>query len=167
MAISINWGTKVITVPQADLTLISGVKYSLDVDVFRLALKDLEDSVEGMPFPSTHNHNTTVTVGGVTLARTVEIINGYTVSFEDTGTPYQVKLEGANNNILDVANIVANVNIASTNSAGLVEVESTAASLDAIAGAVWDAILSSHVTADTFGDRVQKLLTISKFLGLK
>jgi len=137
MAISINWGTKVISVPQSYLTFVSGVKYTLDVDAFRLDLKDIEDSEEGMAFDKTHNHNTSVTVGGVTLARVVEIINGYTISFEDTGTPYQVRLEGANNNILDVANIIANVNIASTNSAGLIEVD-TGGSAAIVAAAVMD-----------------------------
>lgn len=123
MAISIDWGTKIITVEQADLTNISGANYSLDVDVFRLALKDLEDSEEGIAFPMTHNHVAPISVGGVTLARVIEIINGYTISFEDTGTPYSVRLDGANNNIADVANLIANVSIRSSNSAGLIQVD--------------------------------------------
>jgi hypothetical protein len=123
LAISIDWGTKIITVEQADLTNISGANYSLDVDVFRLALKDLEDSEEGIAFPMTHNHVAPISVGGVTLARVVEIINGYTISFEDTGTPYSVRLDGANNNIGDVANLITNVSIRSSNSAGLIQVD--------------------------------------------
>lgn len=123
MAISIDWGTKIITVEQADLTNISGANYSLDVDVFRLALKDLEDSEDGIAFPMTHNHVAPISVGGVTLARVIEIINGYTISFEDTGTPYSVRLDGANNNIADVANLIANVSIRSSNSAGLIQVD--------------------------------------------
>ena len=162
MAISIDWGTKIILVPQADLTSLGGSRYSLDVDAFRLALKDLEDSFDGMAFPATHNHNTTVTVGGVTLARVVEIINGYTISFEDTGTPYSVRLEGANNNILDVANIIANVNIASTNSAGLV-----ATSSGGSAENPWAALLSANQTAGTFGKKIQDLLTRNFYLGTK
>jgi hypothetical protein len=117
MAISINWGTKVINVPQADLTLISGSLYELDVDTFRLSLKDLEDDEAGMPFLRTHNHNTEVTVGGVTLARVVELINDYTVTFGDG--QYAVRLVGANSNIPDVAN-VNQVSIRSQNSAGLI-----------------------------------------------
>ena len=116
MAISINWATKVISIPQSDLTSLGGTAYALDVDTFRLALKDLEDSDEGMIFLMTHNHNPPVSVGGVTLARVVEIINGYTISFQDTGTPYSVRLDGANNNIADVANLIANVSIRSNNS---------------------------------------------------
>jgi hypothetical protein len=120
MAISVDWPNKIINVPQADLSLVSPGAYELDVDVFRLALKDLEDG-EGMPFPDTHQHNTTVTIGGVTLARVVEIINGYTVTFEDG--QYAVNLVGANNNISDVAN-VNQVSIRSGNTAGLVQVSS-------------------------------------------
>jgi len=117
VAISITWATKVIYVPQADLTFISGVLYELDVNVFRLALKDLEDDEEGMAFVDTHRHNTEVTLGGVTFARTVEIINGYTVEFEDG--QYTVRCVGANHNIADVK--VANqVSLIIGNSAGLI-----------------------------------------------
>jgi len=119
MAITINWATKVISVPQADLTLISGVLYELDIDVFRLTLRNLEDNADGMSFDQTHLHNTTVTVGGVTLARVIEIINGYTITFEDG--QYAVLLTGANSNISDVVN-VNQVSIRSQNSAGLVQV---------------------------------------------
>lgn len=121
MAITIDWGTKVISVPQADLTLISGSLYELDVDSFRLTLKDLEDDEDGMPFLRTHNHNTEVTLAGVTFARTVEIINGYTITFEDA--QYRVRLAGANNNISDVTN-VNQVSLIVQNSAGLITVSS-------------------------------------------
>ncbi len=123
MAISINWATKVITVPQADLTLVSAGLYELDVDAFRLALKNLEDSDEGMSFPDTHRHNTQVVLSGVTYARTFEIINGYTVTFQDTGTPYTVRCAGANHNIADVKN-VNQVSLIVGNSAGLITVAS-------------------------------------------
>ena len=122
MAISINWLTRVITVPQADLTLISGTRYRLDVDAFRLALKDIEDSDEGMAMPDTHSHATQRTLSGVTYARQLEIINGYTVTFEDVGTPYRVECVGANHNIADVQN-TNNVSLVIGNSAGLIVVE--------------------------------------------
>lgn len=123
MAISINWATKVITVPKADMTLITLTPYEireLDIDAFRLELKALEESEIGMIFPRTHNHNTAVSLGGVTLARVVEIINGYTITFEN-GT-YIVNLANANSNILDVANY-NNVQIRANNSAGLIQVD--------------------------------------------
>lgn len=121
MAISITWATKVINVPQSFLTPLGGTNYQLDTNAFRIALKDLEDDELGMAFPKTHNHNTTVTIGGLQYARTLEIINGYTVTFEDVGSPYKVFLVGSNNNILDVTNL-NNVSVAPSNSAGLINI---------------------------------------------
>ena len=120
MAITINWTTKVISVPKADLTLIQSTPTEireLNLNDFRLTLKDLEDSEEGMPYLDTHSHNAPVDVGGVSLARVVEIINGYTVTFEDD--QYAVNLVGANSNVGDVVN-VNQVSVRSANSAGLV-----------------------------------------------
>ena len=122
MSISIHWPTKVINVPQGDLTLVSGTLYELDVNVLRLALKDLEDGEEGMPYPTTHNHNTELTLSGVTYARSVEFINGYALTFEDTGSPYTVRCVGANHNLADVTNYTSEVSLIIGNSAGLIVV---------------------------------------------
>lgn len=151
MAITINWATKVIAVPQADLTLVSGSLYELDVDVFRLALKDIEDSETGMNFPDTHTHNTESTVSGVVYARQFKIINGYTVTFED-GT-YTVRCVGANHNIGDVKN-VNSVSLIIGNSAGLIV--GTGGDPAAIATAVWNHADGLNATA--------KLLLIAKIL---
>jgi hypothetical protein len=115
----IDWGLKVITVYQADLTPLGGTLYELDLNWFRLQLKDFEDDAGGMPYPRTHRHNTEVTISGVTYARTVEIINGYTVTFEDVGPHYTVTCTGANHNIVDVLNFNS-VNLLINNSAGLI-----------------------------------------------
>jgi hypothetical protein len=128
MAISINWDTKVISVPKADMDLIQTVPFEvreLDLNTFRLVLKDLEDNEDGMTFLHTHNHNPPVSVGGVTLGRVVEIINGYTVTFEDGN--YAVNLVGGNSNVSDVVNLNM-VAVRSANSAGLVD--STAITAD-------------------------------------
>jgi hypothetical protein len=125
MPVSITWGTKVINVPQSYLTPITGTLYELDTEQFRLDLKALEDDVEGMPFPDTHNHNTEVTVAGVTYARVIEIINGYSITFEDG--QYTVRLAGSNNNFFDVENGILNQNqvqIIAGNAAGLIVRES-------------------------------------------
>lgn len=119
MTTTIDWGTSVISVPRADLTLLQSSPTEirqLDLNAFRLDLKSLEDSSDGMAFLRTHNHNTSVTVGGVVLARVVEIINGYTLTFEDG--QYAVNLVGANSNAGDVVN-VNQVSVRSANSAGL------------------------------------------------
>jgi len=122
VAISIDWATKVITVPQADLTLISGTLYEQDTGTFRLAVKALEASEAGIVFDDTHQHNTEVLLSGVTYARVVEFINGYTITYENGS--YRVRLAGSNNNIPDVANLNS-VSILSQNSAGLQEVTQT------------------------------------------
>lgn len=119
--LTVDWTNKIINVPKSFMTLVQSVPTEirrLDIDIFRLELKDLEDSEEGIVYPDTHRHNTTVTVGGVTLARVVEIINDYTVTFEDGS--YAVNLVGANSNIADVINL-NQVSVRSANSAGLID----------------------------------------------
>ena len=116
MPISINWGAKIINVPIDSLEFVSTDIYKLDINTFRLALKALEESEDGMAFPDTHRHNTEVDVAGITLARVVEIINGYTVTFEDG--QYLVTLYGANSNISDVINF-NQVSVRAVTSAGL------------------------------------------------
>lgn len=120
MGISIDWGTKIISIPKADLAWVEGETYKLDIDWFRMQLKGLEDGEPGIAYPDTHKHNTEVTIGGMTLTRVVEIINGYTVTFEDG--QYAVNLTGANSNISDVVNL-NQVSVRSFNSAGAVVVE--------------------------------------------
>ncbi len=119
MAISINWATKVIYVPQSYLTDLGSGRYELDLDQFRLDLKDIEDSVDGMAFLDTHRHNTEVVLSGVIYARVFEIINGYTVEFEN-GT-YTVICTGANHNLADVK-VVNSVSLIVGNAAGLITV---------------------------------------------
>lgn len=121
MAISITWATKVIFVPQADLTPLGGSVYELDTDQFRKDLNALQASVDGIAFDTTHEHTAPKTLAGVTYARFVEIINGYTVEFEN-GT-YQVNLVGSNNNLMDVK-VVNSVSMVPSNSAGLIQVVS-------------------------------------------
>ncbi len=187
MAITVSWPTKVINVPKADMTLVQSSPFEireLDIDTFRLTLKDLEDNEEGQVWPTTHTHNTSVTVGGVTLARVVEIINGYTVTFENGS--YAVNLVGANSNIGDVLNLNS-VSVRAANSAGLTEINlenvvwnALAAShatagttgkalIDAgAAGNPWSTSITGNTNAGTFGELAgKKLLTVAKYLGLK
>lgn len=119
MATEVDWGTKVITVYQADMTLISGSSYEFDIDQFRLDLKALEDNELGMAEPVTHRHNTEVTISGTTFARTMEIINGYTVDISPTGG-WIVSCVGANHNVQDVYNNTTGPTFLPNNSAGLI-----------------------------------------------
>lgn len=152
MAVSITWPTKVINIPKSYLTLVSGSVYELDTNQLRLDVAALLDDELGIVCDDAFRHNTEITLGGVTYARTIEFINGYTITFEDD--QYAVNLTGSNNNISDVAN-VNQVSIRSANSAGLISVNTgsgvTPSDITDIAEAVWDEAASGHTTAGTTG----------------
>jgi hypothetical protein len=120
MAYLVNWNTKVVTVPKTDLTQISVSPeiYELNLLLFWAAIHDIQDS-DGMPFLDIMRSNAPVTLSGVTYVRTVEVINGYAIEFEDGA--YQVNLFGANNNLLD-SRVQNQVSLNASNSAGAVVV---------------------------------------------
>ena len=143
MPISIDWDTRVISVPRSGLTLIQSTPTEIremDLNWFRLKLKDLEDDEDGIVNPDTHRHYPPVTVGGVELARVVEIINDYTVTFEDG--QYAVNLVGANSNVADRVN-VNQVSVRASNSAGLIT--NTAIEYSSFNGGVTVDITSNYV----------------------
>jgi hypothetical protein len=124
MAISIDWGTKVITVSQSDtdiLTLVSGTLYEMDTLAFQQELKGLEDSEDGMAFPDTHEQALENTISGVTYDRAINIINGYSLTFSPN-SQWTVLMDGAsNNNFHDVGAGILNQNqvqVIPQNSAG-------------------------------------------------
>lgn len=168
--ISIDWGQRIIYVPRFFLTDLGSGNYELDVNALRIALKDLEDDEEGMPFPQTHRHNTQIVLSGVTYARFFEVINGYTITFEEFEFPYTVRCVGANHNIGDVINLNS-VNLIISNSAGLVVTEGVSGSYPTttqIADAVWNTAMPASPTSGTVIDYIKnKVLTVSKFIGLK
>ncbi len=124
----VDWENRIITIPKnyEGYTLLqpSPEILQLDTNRFRNDLRTLEANPEGAIYERTHNHNTEVTLSGITFARVVEILAPYTITFEDG--QYRVVLAGSNNNILDVAN-VNQVSIAPTNSAGLIGTQGTEA----------------------------------------
>lgn len=159
MAISIDYATKIISIPKADLTLVSGTLYELDTEAFRQELMDEQDSEEGMWADTAFTHNTEVTVAGVTYARTIEIINGYSIEFEDG--QYTVRLSGSNNNFFDVeAGILEQnqVQVISTNSAGLVVVSTVSPTQQQIRDAM---DISSTGGKDPIDDKLDNNFAIS------
>lgn len=135
MAITIDWGTKVINIPQADLVSLGGDLYELNTETkLRADVNALAAGEEGMAFETPINHNTEVTIAGVTYARTIEFINGYTITFEDL--QYRVNLLGSNNNVTDVLNL-NQVSVIPSNSAGLAVPGYTAQDSDAITKLKW------------------------------
>jgi len=164
VAITIDNLTQVITVPQADLTLISGTLYEMDTEVdFRQKIIAALATEECITEIDAIRHNAEVTVAGVTFARTIEIINGYSVTFTPD-SQWTVRLVGSNNNIFDVENGVLNQNqvqVISQNSAGLQIVSG------GIASDVWGAALSSFTVAGTMGALMNRLITVGKWLALR
>lgn len=138
MAIEVDWSARVISIPRADMALVATVPFErreLDINALHLRLRELEADAGCMGYPETHRHNTIVTLGGTTFARLVEIINGYTISFENGA--YAVSVVGGNSNVADVTNLNS-VQLRSNNSAGVVVVGAAAASLtDARVADLW------------------------------
>jgi hypothetical protein len=66
--------------------------------------------------------NAPVTVAGTTFAQTIEIVNGWNVTFENLA--YSVRLAGSNNNLFDIDGGILNpsalVTVVAQNSAGLI-----------------------------------------------
>jgi len=116
--VTIDWSTRIINIPKADLVNISGEFYKLDAEWFRRQVIDIMDGDEGIVNPDPINHNTEVTLSGVTYARVIEIINGYKVSFE--AGSYAVRIDNANTNFMDVIEFTG-VSMATQNSAGLIQ----------------------------------------------
>ena len=118
--ISVDWSTRVIFIPRNDLTLVQATPTEIremEVEWFRYQCMDLLDNEDGVVNPDIFIHNTEVLLGGLTYARVIEIINGYTITFEDG--QYAVNIVGGNTNIADVVN-VNQVSVRSSNSAGLI-----------------------------------------------
>lgn len=107
-----------VSIPQADLTLILGTQYELDLPQFHLNLKAIEASEEGIVFDDIHTQLTAeVVLGGITFAKILQVNTPYTVTFEDL--QYKVDLVNANSNVKDRSND-NQVSVGSQNSAGLV-----------------------------------------------
>lgn len=161
MAITVDYLTKIISIPQADITFVTGTLYELDTDWFRLQLKAIEASTDGMPFQDMHLHNTEVTVAGTTFFRTIEIINGFSVEFIPDAQ-WSVRLAGSNNNIFDVENniLVQNqVQVIAQNSAGGIVVETGTSGLTPTESAQLTSIDSTTQTMDTTLTSVDSTVT--------
>lgn len=151
MAISVNHTSYVISIPKSDTSYVSSVVStgyevrSYNEYALMRELSDYLDSEAGIALPVAFSHNTSVTISGVTYARTLSFLAPYTITFESGA--YQVKLVGGtNNNILDVLN-PNNVSVIPANSAGLQTTTSSGGSTgptaSEIATAVWSKSLES------------------------
>lgn len=124
MAITIDWATYTINIPRADMLLLQTTPIEvrqLDLTTFHEVLRSIEDDPEGMPQPVTHNYSGSTSISGVILAQVVEILDPYTITFEDG--QYAVNVVGGNSNVADKVNI-NNVGVRTANSAGLQDLTS-------------------------------------------
>jgi len=141
MSYTVDWIAKVISVPTADLTFVSGTRYSLDMADFLAECRRLEwEFTEGLWAPTILDHtNTRFDFAGVNYAPFDDLLNDYIIEF--TGVATRVDLLGSNNDIIDVL-IPTGVSVVPSNSAGLQIVVSGSGiteqdKLD-IADRVWD-----------------------------
>ncbi len=126
MAYSVDWETKVITIPKLDLVDLGGSVYKLDLELCHQELRRLEwEFTEGLSREQILDYVRPLLAGGVIYARFVLITNGYTITFEDG--QYAVNFDGANTNIQDYTN-VNQVSIRPNNSAGLQDLSTLLAS---------------------------------------
>lgn len=122
MAYTVDWISKVVTIPTSDLILVSGTRYQLNMWDFLLEIRRLESAFDGgLWAESIVDHgNTRVDFAGVDYAPFDEIINGYLITF--TGAALRVDLVGSNNNLVDVF-YAPGVSVVPSNSAGLIVYE--------------------------------------------
>lgn len=121
MAIDVNWVTGLITVPRADMPVVqvSPEIRSFDVVQFHKDLRTIHASVQGAPYSTTHLHGLPYTISGTNYADSVNILDPYTVEFEDG--QYTVLSFGANHNVGDVK-VPNQVSLITNNSAGLINI---------------------------------------------
>ncbi|MCP4470528.1 MAG: hypothetical protein GY815_07560 [Gammaproteobacteria bacterium] len=150
MTISVDYITNIITIEKADMTLVTLSPYeirSLDLNTVHNALRTGEADEAGTIYPRTHDHNTEVTLGGVTYARQVEFLAPYTITLEDGA--YACDLTGANNNLVDRINL-NQVQVRTNNSAGLQTVTSGSGVLPQ------DIIDIAHTSKDAIFDEIME-----------
>jgi len=119
MSYSVNWITQLVSIPDTDLTLVSGTHYRLNMFTFLIEIRRLEAN-DGLWAPQIVEHtNPKINFAGADYAGFDKIINGYKIIF--TGNLTRVDLIGSNNNIADIF-ISNGVSVVPSNSAGLQKV---------------------------------------------
>lgn len=159
MAYSVDWLNKVISIPDSDLTLVSGTEYDLNMSDFLIEIRRLESEfTEGLYADQILEHVNAKTLAGIQFAPFDEVINGYTIQF--TGTLTRVNIKGSNNNLTDVL-IATGVTVVPSNSAGLQLVSS--------GGSAETAVILAAINAQTatLTGEVDKALSLTQYIALK
>lgn len=139
MSIEIDWATYVITIHRDHMLLIQSTPIEirqLDLTSFHTVLRAIEDDPLGIPHPDTHRYSSATEISGVVLALVVELLEPYTITFDDG--LYAVNITGGNSNLADRVNI-NNVGVRTANSAGLQDLSALQASSFSGGGVTIDA----------------------------
>ena len=120
MAITVDYSTAapwLITIPQADLTLESGTKYKLDVDVFWSLLADFSDNENPVVRPKLYSR-----IPATTSTPSITEIEDqfYSLQFEDG--LYSVNIINGNTNIRDVE-VKNQVSVNTNNTTGFIDAQ--------------------------------------------
>lgn len=119
MAYAVNLLTKVFTIPLADLTFVSGVNYTLDVDEAHREIRMLEWAFSyGLWAEHAIDYINSQTLSGITYSPVVKMVNGYT--WDVDATNINISLVGSNTNLLDAYIPGNGVSVLVNNSAGKV-----------------------------------------------
>ena len=123
MAYAVNWTTKVVTVPLADMTLVSGSNYALDAGDVWIELRRLEASPsDGLWADQIAEFVNTQVLSGLSYSAILKMINGYTWDTDTTNKT--ISLLGINSNLLDVFIPGNGISVLANNSGGKITVGS-------------------------------------------
>jgi len=159
VAYSINWLTKVVTVPLSDLTLISGTSYSMNVDFAHDEIRRLEwEFADGLWAEHAIEYINSQVLSGLVYSPIVKMVNGYTW-FVDT-TDIVVSLLGSNTNFLDTFIPGLGVSVLANNSAGkIISGSGLSPEQDATLTAIDDNVIIVDGKVDVIDTNVDLLLT--------
>lgn len=131
MAITVDYTATpwLITIPQSDLTWISGTRYQITVDYLWQLLRDYSDGEEGQVRPSTYRR---IPATASTPAITEFNDNYYACQFENGA--YSVDIINGNSNFRDVE-VKNTVSVGTNNNTGFVGLD------------VWSEVLEGTYTA--------------------
>lgn len=114
MPLSVDWPNKFITIPKSELTLIDGTRYKITVDYWWQLLREMNASEEGIVFDTMYNS----TAATSSTPQIVDLINGYTASFEDGA--YSVEFVNGNTNWREVE-VKNQVGVGTNNTTGFID----------------------------------------------
>jgi len=119
MPVTVDWSTSpyLITIPQSELTLVSGTRYTITINYLWQLLRDFSDSEEATPFPVLYRR---IPATASTPAITEFNDPAYAAEFEDGA--YSVEFINGNTNFRDVE-VKNSVSVGTNNTTGFIDPE--------------------------------------------